>query len=88
MTRKKDPPGTAKECRDCEALVFWAKTSTGKFMPLDVSPSPKGDFYCWKQTEHILALNVKSRENKCVDARLDPSRNKYTCHFETCPSRK
>jgi hypothetical protein len=30
-------------CRSCNAQIIWAKTRTGKNMPIDYEPSPKGN---------------------------------------------
>lgn len=85
MTRVKDPPGTAKECRSCKALVVWTKTERGKPMPCDVAPSKDGSFYLFRKSDRIDAVHVRSSDPRAARA-MDRGQNKHESHFSTCPN--
>lgn len=61
-------------CKSCEADVIWCETSTGKKMPMDAKPDPKGTF---------VIINGKTRVANDEDRRL--RRDLHTSHFATCP---
>lgn len=60
-------------CKSCNADVVWVETSTGKKMPMDAKPDPKGTF---------VIINGKARKVTVDDRRL--FRETYTSHFATC----
>ena len=61
-------------CRSCEAPVIWAETPSGKHMPLDERPTPKGN---------LVYVGGIARAVTDEDRRL--ARPLYTSHFATCP---
>lgn len=61
-------------CRSCEAPITWAETASGKSMPLDEVPTPKGN---------MVLIAGKTRGATDEDRRLH--RPLYTSHFATCP---
>lgn len=62
-------------CRTCEAEIIWAASATtGKPMPMDAAPNPAGAF---------VIVTGKARKATVEDDRL--RRERYTCHFATCP---
>lgn len=83
--RKREEPGTAKECRGCKALIIWAKSARGSNMPMDVSPTDEGQFFLFRKPDHILAVHQMEQSTRAEDARRRGDK-KYTCHFATCPN--
>lgn len=62
-------------CRSCEASIIWAESeTTGRPMPMDVTPDLKGLF---------VIVAGKARRATADDDRL--KRPRYTSHFGTCP---
>ena len=62
-------------CRTCEAPIVWVESqSTGKPMPMDLAPDPKGGF---------VIIGGKARKATADDDRL--ARERFTSHFATCP---
>lgn len=69
-------------CRSCSARVVWIRTQSGKRMPLDADPSPKGDFVIVKHIDGgTLAVLVTP---KTVEFYHD-IKERYLSHFATCP---
>lgn len=65
-------------CRDCEAPVIWATNAdTGRNFMLDEAPNPKGKF---------VFINGKCRKQTLEDVTL--LRPTYTCHWDTCESKR
>lgn len=85
MSDHKDPPGTAKECRSCNALIVWTTTSKGKPMPCDVSPSAEGTFYLFRLPDRIDAVHVDGADPRAARAKARGDK-RYTSHFATCPN--
>lgn len=62
-------------CRSCNAEIVWATSATsGKPMPMDLKPDPKGQF---------VIVSGKARRATAEDDRLH--RERFTSHFATCP---
>lgn len=61
------------ECKTCGAEIRWADTVSGKIMPLDAKPDPKGLF---------VVVSGIARKATDEDDRL--LRNRYTSHFANC----
>lgn len=62
-------------CRTCEAPIVWVESqSTGKPMPMDLTPDPKGAF---------VIIGGKARRATDEDKTLH--RPRFTSHFATCP---
>jgi hypothetical protein len=62
------------QCKTCGKEIVWAKTITGKSIPLDAEPDPGGNIVLM---DWGLALVVKPSEH--------PGRPRYLSHFVTCP---
>ena len=66
------------KCRSCGAAISWAKTSSGKRIPIDPEPSPKGNLVLRGDAEKLAifatAVNADARELR------------YTSHFANCPN--
>jgi hypothetical protein len=65
-------------CSACHAEIRFAKTSTGKSMPLDANPNPEGPIVL---TGHPGVVTFLSEAEK-NDGQL---RYRFTSHFATCP---
>lgn len=65
----------ASVCKACKASIRWVKTHTGKNMPIDLAPDPRG--------------RVQIVEGGAVVLRLlqspDPNLPRFTAHWTTCP---
>lgn len=60
-------------CRSCGRRILWAKTTGGKYMPLDPSPSSKGNV----TLDHGVArVDTNARGDRWVS------------HFATCPQQQ
>jgi hypothetical protein len=57
-------------CRSCGASIFWVVMPSGKRMPVDTVPSPRG--------------TVVLDGNGCGHVDTGPGRAKFTSHFATC----
>ena len=82
-TKPKDPPGTARECRSCKALIVWVKTAKGKSMPCDVGPREDGTFYLFRTLTEIQAVHIDSKEPRAQRAN-ERGDKRFTSHFSTC----
>jgi len=75
----KKPQTTA--CSSCGEPIYFAKTSSGKPMPVDAEPSDQGNV--------LLALDADTRQLKAevLGRGTEPpaGRNVYLSHFVTCP---
>jgi hypothetical protein len=85
MTRRKDPPGTASECRSCKALIIWAKTEKGKNLPVDVDTSKDGEWFIVinKAEYRVDAIFHKSQRAR---AWVDGGAPRHKAHWATCPN--
>lgn len=57
-------------CRSCHAEIIWAKTESGKAMPLDAKPEKR----------FILFPGPDGNEDEAVAV------DTYVSHFATCPN--
>lgn len=64
-----EPTKEKTTCRSCGALVFWAKTTSGKIGIFDWIPASGGHF--------VLGEDGV--------ARYDTRAGRYVSHFSTCP---
>lgn len=64
-------------CRLCGAPILWAKTTTGKQMPIDREPEDMGNVRLIHGPEGYLAIVT-------VPAMI-PEGERYRSHFATCP---
>jgi hypothetical protein len=65
----------ADTCRSCGAEVEWATWDSGKAMPVDIAPDPKGK---------LVVFAGKVRVATPDDDKL--KRERRTSHFATCPN--
>jgi hypothetical protein len=70
-----------RKCGSCDAPIIWARTLTGRSMPVDAEPSDSGTV--------LLELRqgfVRATVYDAVTAlSLAPVRELRTSHFATCP---
>lgn len=85
MPHYRNLPGTAAECRSCKSLIVWTRTSSGKLMPCDVSPTEDGTFYLFRKPDAIEAVHVGSQDPRAAKAKARGDKT-YTSHFSTCPN--
>jgi hypothetical protein len=65
-------------CRSCKAPIIWAKTNSGKNIPLDAEPCTDGNI-CIKDG---LAVVVSDKQGGVWPLPF------YKSHFATCPNAK
>ena len=65
----------ASECRSCHAPIVWARTASGKTMPVDAVETPDGNL--------VLTLGADGYHVEVVGATDD--RPRHRPHFATCP---
>ena len=61
-------------CRSCGAAIVWAKTSTGKTIPLDAAPSPRGNMILDEQGVALVVPTLSGFGPWMIS------------HFATCPN--
>lgn len=64
-------------CRYCGGSVLWARTPTGKSMPVDLEPVDLGNVRIVEGADGYLAIVT-------VPAMI-PEGERYRSHFATCP---
>lgn len=65
------------DCRSCGALVLWAKTSSGKAMPVDADPvGARGNLVLDTEAGELVVRVVRVGSH-------DPS---WVSHFSSCPN--
>ena len=56
-------------CRSCGAAIVWAKTTTGKSMPLDAEPVPDGNIVLHEGVAYVTGTgDRKSHFATCPNA--------------------
>jgi len=67
------------KCKACGAPIMWAETSAAKAIPIDVSPTPRGNvvLYHGPGSGKLLALFGKKAQSGATEL--------YESHFVTCP---
>ena len=66
----------SQRCSSCSAPIVWATTSSGKKMPLDAAPNPRGN----------LVMDDAGNVGPVPGEEGAPDLGKrYTSHFATCP---
>lgn len=61
-------------CRSRGAAIIWAKTESGKSIPLDATPTERGNMVLIDGTVRV----VKGPHEY-------PEEDRFTSHFATCP---
>jgi hypothetical protein len=64
-------------CKSCGAPIRWVKTATGKAMPLDANPTPKGNVIIVKGVAQIGGDHPDLLPGEAL---------RFTSHFATCPN--
>ena len=67
------------QCSRCPQRIVWAKTATGKSMPVDVEPAGDGNIVLIETRGGTQAIVVKN-------ATEFPDLKRYRSHFSTCPA--
>ena len=83
-------------CSSCGATIRWARTSSGKAIPLDAEPDEGGNLLAVDREGVTLPADVARRvigegRGRVVVARrghrsMDPELPHWRSHFATCPS--
>jgi hypothetical protein len=69
-------------CRSCRARIFWARTTTGKMMPIDPVQDENGLITLTREEGQVAPLaTVHGKDKPPPD-----SVPRYTSHFATCPA--
>ena len=76
------------ECKSCGARIWWTVSSTGRAMPVDYEPDPKGLLVLAREVgpdgrDRLLVHGIKAAE-KAMGAPLPANGLRYTSHFATC----
>jgi hypothetical protein len=59
---------STSRCRSCHKAIVWAKTVTGKSMPLDVEPVEGGNIQLVDGIAHVVELLYLSHFATCSSA--------------------
>jgi hypothetical protein len=74
----------ASRCRKCNARIIWARSAASdRWMPMDAEPSAKGSFVLMGWDDPPVATKL---DTNASDDPLAPIRDRYVCHFATCPN--
>jgi hypothetical protein len=68
-----------KTCRTCSMAIRWVKLPSGKLMPVDAEPDPRGTVAIHSDGVRAAVLTKEERED------LPPDTPLYLSHFVTCP---
>jgi hypothetical protein len=68
-------------CKSCAAPITWAKTRTGKSIPLDRDPVPHGNITIIDHAGDTPIVSVGQLEL----GEVEHSTFRYQSHFSTCP---
>lgn len=66
-----------KRCRSCGAPLAWAKTESGRWMPLDEAPVEDGNIALAREGRDVVALNYEPLSHG--------GRPRYQSHYVSCP---
>jgi hypothetical protein len=69
----------AEKCKSCGALIIWATTQSGKLMPLNAEPDPKGNLAISRWAT-VVAVHQRT------DLTETQGMPTHTSHFATCPN--
>ena len=73
-------------CRSCGAEITWAKTLTGKRMPIDAEPdNAKGNLLLIKSNGVGVLLPLAGLNDEARQAAERQRVPLYVSHFATCP---
>lgn len=71
------PAFQTEKCRSeqCQAPIIWARTTSGRSMPVNADPTPDGNIAVEVRQGMIMAIVYP-----------EPIRDGRTSHFMTCPA--
>ena len=69
-------------CKSCTAEVFWARTASGKLIPIDAEPVEGGNVHVVTRRVDGTPATVRVAKEELVH----PGYDTYVSHFATCPS--
>jgi hypothetical protein len=72
------------ECRSCKAPVYWAVTTAGNRMPVDVDQVPGGNI----ELEPMLFGTELRSQTVAHIVKPEPEVLRYRSHFVSCPDRR
>jgi hypothetical protein len=78
-TLQEQKRASAKRCSSCERPIIWAKTDTGKWMPLDYDPDEGGNVFFF--------LDFTCKVGRQTD-QTPQFATRHFSHFATCPNAK
>jgi hypothetical protein len=78
-------PGEPVPCRSCGAQIVWARTRTGKNMPMDYLPSSTGSWHMWRHETFIEVSHAAHGGERAQKAR-ERKQPRYHPHWATCPN--
>jgi hypothetical protein len=64
--------GVSETCRSCGAPITWARTTSGKPIPLDPEPVDRG--------------NLEVEDGVARPVLIEAGKLRYVTHFATCPN--
>jgi len=75
-------------CRSCNAVIVWAQTEMGKWMPVDALPNDAGNIMLVARpnSRTPLAVYLTKDQIAAFDGSLQRHRLHHS-HFVTCPHR-
>jgi hypothetical protein len=77
--------GRVTTCRSCDRVIRWCVTKNGKKMPVDVTPSPRGNIVLVpRHRGEPPRADVYKDHTDALGAAGDTA-STYTSHFVTCP---
>lgn len=86
MSARETPVTEPRSCRSCSAPILWVKWErSGKSMPVDARPNPSGEIILTLRGGRMGTLFAEKLRR---GDQVEPGRNRYSSHFETCPNAK
>ncbi len=74
-------------CRSCGAPIVWARTNSGKAMPVDAEPVEDGNVVLRTGPDQsVTAYVLSKRDAEGIQLDMYVSRDLYVSHFTTCPT--
>lgn len=71
-------------CRSCTAEVFWARTASGKLIPIDAEPVDGGNVHVVTRRADGTPATIRVATQD--ELGIHPDKSTYVSHFATCPS--
>ena len=69
-------------CKSCTAEVFWARTASGKMIPIDADPVEGGNVHIVTRRVDGTPATVRVASQEEL---AHPGYDTYVSHFATCP---